>query len=532
MFTQEQIREIKEKLALMGSKDTDLPLASLPLIGNEEIALVQGGENKRVSISEFYEEFSQYIDGSERVDFFNVSRYVQRITESQEAVRLTLPEAIEFCPNDVKRAGQVITFMDNNGDWVRWQFTGVSADLWDNPNMNWKSLDDEGEIDFTVTSDVTEIVSGQTSTVTLHFETSDAGLAGKVEIYANGTLVRTYLDVATFNFSTEISETTSFRVKMFQYGYTTEKTIAVKAAYKVWIGCGNAVIDVVNDDHARMITDLDGSYNIEFETPGYLFIVVPEGTVVGPIKMSGFDVPMIAPTQRIIEEASYNVYRTSNKYVIGTHLFIIGEYTGSEGELIQSLQTDVAGLQTLFGEQEEINTEQANSISDLNESVEALEETGANTPDNEDITLVNRQYKFANKAYNVDGFSGLGRVFMRKNPVDIITTEGNTTITTLVNLLTQGMMLNTHTIYVVQYDYFLQDTDTITVPEGCVLLFLGGSIEGGTVIGNNTIVTGIVKSFTSTLSGTWNMLDVASIGDRLLAVEAALEPEPEPEPGL
>ena len=65
IFTQEQINEIKQRLALSGSKDLQLPLANLPLSGEETIALVQQGENKRVSIEEFYEEFSQYIDGDE-----------------------------------------------------------------------------------------------------------------------------------------------------------------------------------------------------------------------------------------------------------------------------------------------------------------------------------------------------------------------------------------------------------------------------------------------------------------------------------
>ena len=50
MFTQEQINEIREKLALSGSKDKSLPLASLPLSGKEILALVQDGKNKSVPL--------------------------------------------------------------------------------------------------------------------------------------------------------------------------------------------------------------------------------------------------------------------------------------------------------------------------------------------------------------------------------------------------------------------------------------------------------------------------------------------------
>ena len=141
IFTQEQINEIKQRLALSGSKDLQLPLANLPLSGEETIALVQQGENKRVSIEEFYEEFSQYIDGSERVDFFNVSRYAQRVTGADESVALTLNEAVVLCPEDVRRGGQVLTFINREGNWMLWQYKGVDASHWEDTSMMWVSLE-------------------------------------------------------------------------------------------------------------------------------------------------------------------------------------------------------------------------------------------------------------------------------------------------------------------------------------------------------------------------------------------------------
>lgn len=141
IFTQEQINEIKQRLALSGSKDLQFPLAELPLTGEEVIAIVQNGKNKRVSIEEFYEEFSQYIDGSERVDFFNVSRYAQRIADADNSIALTLAEAVELCPEDVKRGGQVITFVGNEGNWAIWQYKGTTPENWNDTETSWVNLD-------------------------------------------------------------------------------------------------------------------------------------------------------------------------------------------------------------------------------------------------------------------------------------------------------------------------------------------------------------------------------------------------------
>ena len=37
-----------------------------------------------------------------------------------------------------------------------------------------------------------------------------------------------------------------------------------------------------------------------------------------------------------------------------------------------------------------------------------------NTPDYEDLTTINNKLKFADKSYDADSFSGLGRVYLRK----------------------------------------------------------------------------------------------------------------------
>ena len=112
------------------------------------------------------------------------------------------------------------------------------------------------------------------------------------------------------------------------------------------------------------------------------------------------------------------------------------------------------------------------SVKDL---LAAAGATITNLPDEEDVTQVHNVLKFANKRHNAGSYSGLGRQYLRKNLVG-----GQ-------NLLVQSMMQWPNTIYIVQYDYDLNG-ETLNIPEGCVLVFQGGSLNDGTVKLNSTKV--------------------------------------------
>lgn len=132
---------------------------------------------------------------------------------------------------------------------------------------------------------------------------------------------------------------------------------------------------------------------------------------------------------------------------------------------------------------------------------------GMAVADSEDIvTEVNSanqtSLKFADKTYNEAGFSGLGRVYLRKNIQTVV--NPNTGITYSTNFLTQAMLSKENAIYIIQYDYNLNG-QTITIPSGCVLLFEGGSISNGIIEGNNTILLGTLYNVLRNIdiSGTW-----------------------------
>ena len=123
-----------------------------------------------------------------------------------------------------------------------------------------------------------------------------------------------------------------------------------------------------------------------------------------------------------------------------------------------------------------------------------------NKPDDEDLHTVENSegvevLQFSDKEYNASAFSGLGRVFLRKN------------ISSGKNVLTQAMMNKANTRYIIQYDYDL-DGETITVPEDCTLDFQGGSFKNGILKGNRTrVYAGLEKIFSTDLelSETWNI---------------------------
>jgi parallel beta-helix repeat protein len=110
---------------------------------------------------------------------------------------------------------------------------------------------------------------------------------------------------------------------------------------------------------------------------------------------------------------------------------------------------------------------------------------GISIIDSEDITatvdnLNQTSLTFADKNYNTTDYSGLGRVYLRKNIVDIEDLVTGNVVT--INWLNQSMISKENTIYIIQYDYNLNG-QTITIPNGCVLLFEGGSISNGNLVG-------------------------------------------------
>lgn len=142
--------------------------------------------------------------------------------------------------------------------------------------------------------------------------------------------------------------------------------------------------------------------------------------------------------------------------------------------------------------------------------------TGLTITDSEDIVTETNSanqvaLKFADKTYNEADYSGLGRVYLRKNIVNV--EDPVTGNIVKMNYLTQSMISKENTIYIIQYDYNLNN-QTIIIPSGCVLLFEGGSINGGKLTGNDTKLAGDIKILDCVGSGTYDVdkIDVSNFG--------------------
>ena len=161
-------------------------------------------------------------------------------------------------------------------------------------------------------------------------------------------------------------------------------------------------------------------------------------------------------------------------------------YTGTEEQWLASLR----GAKLRFEDLSEAD------IKELQKPVIEAGEKLKDMADEEDITVEKQDdkdvYKFKNRAYNPDGFSGVGYKILRKNIVG-----GK-------NVLTQNMINEENTIYEIRYDFDLNEA-TVVVPKNCVLRFNGGSIRNGKIIGNNTDIN-INNVYDIDLEGTFKNL--------------------------
>ena len=133
-FTQEDYKKIENWLSKKSVKDSDFQEA-LPLNGEEIITVVQSGHNKKVNIREFIDKIYKY-NGS---DFTN-------ITNIYKVENITLEEAINFIPIVNRKKGQVITFLNTDGNWEIYQFIG-ELNQWNNLNF-WNNSFDCGTLDY------------------------------------------------------------------------------------------------------------------------------------------------------------------------------------------------------------------------------------------------------------------------------------------------------------------------------------------------------------------------------------------------
>ena len=120
-FTQEDYRKIEKWLLANSKKDTDFAGAATPLTGAETITFVQDGHNVKVLLNDLTKQL--FLLGAS--DFLN-------ITDKYGESYITLSQAISLIPYKSRKTGQVITFLNEEGKWVIYQFRGTAKNQWNN----------------------------------------------------------------------------------------------------------------------------------------------------------------------------------------------------------------------------------------------------------------------------------------------------------------------------------------------------------------------------------------------------------------
>lgn len=293
--------------------------------------------------------------------------------------------------------------------------------------------------------DIDSVRAGFESEIILEGKTTNEEEAQFI-LYKNNEEIYRQEDGSSFSISDLVTGDTEYKLVTIQNGYKYISTWNVAIALPLYAGGGQTYQDAVGDNKiVKVSNDISGLYSIVVDKDGdYIFFVAPKGYLIKSIKMNGLDVP-IKSTREVYLGTDYVIYQSDYQYKAGTYPIQINDYTGLNGE-------DFLGILNSLGD-----TASAVDVANLKERID-------NLPVNE---LIDKEYAPAK-------FSGMGRVYLRKN------------IKNGKNILEQDMMLKSNTIYIIQYDFDLDEKE-ITVPNNCVLDFQGGSLNNGTIKGLSLI---------------------------------------------
>lgn len=121
----------------------------------------------------------------------------------------------------------------------------------------------------------------------------------------------------------------------------------------------------------------------------------------------------------------------------------------------------------------------------LNGNITGLEQTLS--PDDKDLTVLNSKIIFADKLNN----GGFKYKYLRAN------TEGQ-------YVINSSTFIEENCIYIIRDKYIVENDEEITLPQNSILLFKGGFIEGGTLIGNKSEIISYPQYILNTsIKGVW-----------------------------
>lgn len=357
ILTQQDYQKIKQYLQQTAKRDTDFPLANLPVTGGELLPIIQDDKNVLVELNEFYEEFAQYIDKSERVDFFNVSRYVQRMMHLDESAQLTLEAAIEACPPDVRRAGQTITFLDGANHWATWQYQCNVNDYWTNILQYWRNIEISPNLG--IEAEVSPLsIDYNTKTqarfpyiITLSFNTLNKDKAEKITYSINDFEGTTIENEGQFTVSLNIlpkhlaDGELKIHIEATQYGITYSKTLEVQVNTEYWLKGGSSTDSILRQSSNLTTKYLKEFVTVNIEKDGdYMCLIVPDFVEFGTVTLNGYLVPFQLLSDYKAGNITFKVYKSMNAYTKGVYGISINGAEESRDSVIARLNDRIEQL--------------------------------------------------------------------------------------------------------------------------------------------------------------------------------------------
>lgn len=127
-FTREDILNIQHGLSKYAVKDSQFPVAKLPINNNDIITMVQDGKNVKIRIIDFLEQLHLISQD----DFLNVS-------VKFDETALSITQAARLVPVRSRKIGLVITFENQEGKWEIWQYNSHNLTQWNNSEA-WENV--------------------------------------------------------------------------------------------------------------------------------------------------------------------------------------------------------------------------------------------------------------------------------------------------------------------------------------------------------------------------------------------------------
>ena len=284
MLTNSELNQIKNFLALYGKKDSQLENAETPLTGFEQLAILQGGKNKIVPLSEIQETIGIEL----KKDVLTYSDYIK--------LERPLSNTLYVCTTEdgvtvMQMFLQGLPLLPSSGSTLSLGVSPSTIFLGVDTNVAVTGTASPAADNMKILKGSTEIISGSGTTVS-----------------ATDT----------------INETTTYIVQANILGYSYTKTQTVTAVNPIYYGSGNSIDNFWANkvQFSTPTTSPYRTYNVAVRNTGdYVYFAVPNSMTIHSASLSGFDFPLDSNVDT--SKPGYKIYKSANTYVPDTLSIVI-----------------------------------------------------------------------------------------------------------------------------------------------------------------------------------------------------------------